>query len=257
MPANKTQATDWHELLLSAARLQSEVQGAVLVGGTAVALLAHHRYSTDADHVVADLTSRYRRVRQHLEQLEGWTTARASKPPVLILGSLDGQAAGVRQLRRMVPLETQVISYAGHPLCVPTYAELMRIKAYLLLARNYSRDYVDFLALSTPLMQDDIKAALAPMDAFYGALAGEVNSGRGLLHDLGRALKKAEPKDSLKGDWSHFDAMDPDRQPWDIARVQREGPSMGDRILTLWTQLDAGRMSADSSHPLKPPSGMF
>lgn len=110
MPANTNAQADWHALLLSAARLQREVRGAVLVGGTAVALQVGHRYSTDADHVVADLTSRYAQVRQHLESLEGWTTARASQAPVVILGSLDGQAAGVRQLRRTVRLETQTIS---------------------------------------------------------------------------------------------------------------------------------------------------
>ncbi|MCY3660179.1 MAG: hypothetical protein OXG36_14325 [Caldilineaceae bacterium] len=71
MPANATEHSDWHDLIASAARLQREV----LVGGTAVALLARHRYSTDADHVVTDLTDRYDQVRRHLESLEGWATA--------------------------------------------------------------------------------------------------------------------------------------------------------------------------------------
>ena len=75
MPANATEHSDWHDLIASAARLQREVPGAVLVGGTAVALLAGHRYSHDADHVVTDLTDRYDQVRRHLESLEGWATA--------------------------------------------------------------------------------------------------------------------------------------------------------------------------------------
>ena len=118
MPANTNEQAEWHDLLLSAARLQREVPGAVLVGGTAVALLARHRYSSDADHVVTDLKARYGQVLRPPESLEGWSTARTSRPPVTILGSLDGQLASMRQLRRPAPLETQVVEYAhpAHPL---------------------------------------------------------------------------------------------------------------------------------------------
>ena len=192
MPANTKAQADWHALLLSAARLQHEVRGSVLVGGAAVALQAGHRYSTDTDHVVTDLMSRYPHVRRHLESVDGWVAARFA-PPVVILGSLDGQAAGVRQLRRTVPLETQTIFYAGQPLCVPTYYELMRIKAFLVLDRNYTRDYVDFLALAAPLEQEDIEAALSTLDNLYGQLAVAWRSGKGLLYDLGTALRKGEP----------------------------------------------------------------
>ncbi len=236
---------------MSAARLQREVRGAVLVGGTAVALQAGHRYSTDADHVVTDLTSRYPQVRRHLESVDGWVTARFT-PPVVILGSLDGQDAGVRQLRRTVPLETHTISYAGQPLCVPTYDELMRIKAFLVLDRNYTRDYVDFLALAAPLKQEDIEAALATLDNLYGHLAVAWSSGKGLLYDLGTALRKAEPKAAHKREWNHFEAMEPDRQPWDLARIRHEGPRMGDRILALWAQLDSDSREADTPEA-KPP----
>lgn len=63
MRANANERADWHALLASAARQQREVLGALLAG---------HRYSTDADQV-----------RRHLESLEGWDTTReASRPPV-------------------------------------------------------------------------------------------------------------------------------------------------------------------------------
>jgi hypothetical protein len=45
----------WEALLSSAARLQKILPEAILVGGTAAALYAHHRVSLDADHVAPDL----------------------------------------------------------------------------------------------------------------------------------------------------------------------------------------------------------
>lgn len=47
------QPDDFVALLESAARLQGLVPDAVMVGGSAAALYAHHRFSTDHDHVVA------------------------------------------------------------------------------------------------------------------------------------------------------------------------------------------------------------
>ena len=249
MPGGMTpEQAAWHALLLSAARLQRAVPGAVLVGGTAVALLANHRYSTDADHVVADLKERYDQVRGHLENLEGWSTARASRPPVLILGSLDGQAAGVRQLRRPVPLETQVIDYTGHSLRIPTRHELLRIKAFLVLERNYDRDYVDFLALAGPLPDGIFEAALSPLEQLYGRL-GNGASDAGLLFDLGTALKQAEPKDPLKGRSHRFDAMSPNDRPWDLERIRQEGRVQGERVLTLWRALSDNDEPRDADTP--------
>ena len=57
----------WDEVLSAAARLQTLVPGAVLVGGTAVAVYASHRQSRDADHVVTDLRSRFDAILADLE----------------------------------------------------------------------------------------------------------------------------------------------------------------------------------------------
>jgi hypothetical protein len=46
---------EWERVLSAAAHLQRILPEAVLVGGTASALYAKHRLSTDADHVLADL----------------------------------------------------------------------------------------------------------------------------------------------------------------------------------------------------------
>jgi hypothetical protein len=53
---------------------------AVLVGGTATAIHVDHRVSTDADHFLTDLTSRFDEVLAQLESVAGWKTARVRRP---------------------------------------------------------------------------------------------------------------------------------------------------------------------------------
>ncbi|MEJ5199210.1 MAG: hypothetical protein WHX53_09825, partial [Anaerolineae bacterium] len=87
---------EWERVLSAAAHLQRIVPDAVLVGGTAAAVYARHRLSTDADHVLADLRQRFDQVLADLEAVAGWKTARVRRP-VQILGNLDGIETGVRQ----------------------------------------------------------------------------------------------------------------------------------------------------------------
>lgn len=101
--------------------------GTVLEGGKAAALHAHHRRSSDGDHVVADLRDRFDDVLASLEAAAGWRTERFQRP-VLILGTLDGILTGIRQLRRTQPLEIE----EREGLRVPTLAEMARIKTWLL-----------------------------------------------------------------------------------------------------------------------------
>lgn len=60
------------------------------------------------------------------------------------LGSLNG----VRQLIRRRPLETEELRVDGFVIRVPTLAETARVKAWLILRRNATRDYLDFAALA-------------------------------------------------------------------------------------------------------------
>ena len=136
---------DWEQVLSAAARLQGLLPDAVLVGGTAAGLHAHHRTSRDADHVLSDLRSHFDEVLEQLESVAGWKTARTNRP-VLILGSLDGIETGVRQLIRTEPLETTTLWVGDQRITVPTPAEILRIQGFLLLRRNATRDYVDFAA---------------------------------------------------------------------------------------------------------------
>jgi Domain of unknown function (DUF1814). len=172
MPKRIAELPDWERVLSSAARLQRILPEAVLVGGTASAIHAAHRFSRDADHVLTDLRQRFDRVLAELESVAGWKTARIQRP-VQILGSLDGIETGVRQLIRTQPLETTAIDHGGERITVPTEGEILRIKGVLILKRNATRDYLDFVALAEHLGDERVARALTSFDQLYPQANGE------------------------------------------------------------------------------------
>jgi len=161
-----TSMPDWEEVLSAAARLQELLPDAVLVGGTASTIHAQHRFSRDADHVLPDLRERFDNILAQLESVAGWKTARVRRP-VQILGSLDGIETGIRQLIREQPLETTVITCRGQRITVPTKEEILRIKGALILKRNATRDYLDFVALAEQLGDAKTARALRDFDRLY------------------------------------------------------------------------------------------
>lgn len=189
MPKSTVPLPDWERVLSSAAQLQRILPDAVLVGGTASAIHAAHRFSRDADHVLTDLRGRFDEVLQQLESVAGWKTARVQRP-VQILGSLDGIETGVRQLIRDEPLQTTVVDFQGERITVPTEAEILRIKGVLILKRNATRDYLDFVALATHLGDADTAKALQPFDRLY-----QQSNGESPLQQLQIQLANAMPYD--------------------------------------------------------------
>jgi hypothetical protein len=133
------------------------------VGDTAAALHCRHRFSLDVDVVTAQLDTRFDEVLANLAAWEGWRTNRVS-PPVLILGEHGGVELGVRQLRRVVPMQTTGVA----ELTVPTAAEMLRIKAVLLTERRATRDYVDVVALARHLGRERALEALCLLNLVYG-----------------------------------------------------------------------------------------
>lgn len=179
-------------LLESAAHLQRLVPGAVLVGGTAAILYADHRESSDHDHVLADLADRFEMVLEAVEEDEGWATNRVT-PGKVILGSLDGIEAGVRQMIRKTPLEVTTVSLpSGAEVTVPTIEETLRIKAFLIVRRNQTRDYLDLAALSEHLGVDRAAEVLARIDDYYADQHGQ---GDGVASQLMRQLSDPQPAD--------------------------------------------------------------
>ncbi len=179
-------------LLESAAHLQRLVPGAVLVGGTAAILYADHRESSDHDHVLADLADRFEMVLEAVEEDEGWATNRVA-PGKVILGNLDGIEAGVRQMIRKVPLEVAtLILPSGAELTVPTIEETLRIKAFLIVRRNQTRDYLDLAALSEHIGVDQAAEVLVRIDNYY---ADQHEEGEGVASQLMRQLSDPQPAD--------------------------------------------------------------
>jgi hypothetical protein len=203
---------DWERLLSAAARLQHILPDAVLVGGTAAALHAGHRFSEDADHILSDLVSDFDKILAELESVAGWKTARIRRP-VLILGSLDGIETGVRQLIRDAPLETTRIPIDGRELTVPTLAEILRIKGVLILKRNATRDYLDFVALADSMDDSAVLEALRRFDELYPQPGGQsalqqlqIQLAKPLPYDL-ETLRLKEYKDLVAKwhDWSNVE----------------------------------------------------
>lgn len=184
------------QVVESAARLQQVVPDAVLVGGSAAALYAGHRESFDHHHLLADLAERYEQILEAVEATDGWVTnVRASRPPMTLLGSLGGIEAGLRQLRRTRPLEVQEIEVteAGR-LRVPTFDEMLRVKAYLVVMRNQVRDYLDVVALADGGGVDAAARVLAGIDAYYDDRSGVGDS---VLTALVQRLSEPNPRDEV------------------------------------------------------------
>jgi hypothetical protein len=169
------------------------VPDAVLVGGSAAALYAGHRDSYDHDHVLADLRERFDVVLEALESEGEWVTNRVV-PGKVILGQLGDIEAGVRQMIRTRPLEIARITLpSGRVLTIPTAAETLRIKGFLIVRRNQTRDYLDVAALADRYGLHEAAGVLARIDDYYVDQHGE---GRGVAAQLARQLADPRPKDA-------------------------------------------------------------
>ncbi|MXX64566.1 MAG: hypothetical protein F4Z36_05760 [Acidimicrobiia bacterium] len=201
-------------VMKSAARLQSVVPDAVLVGGTAAALHAGHRDSIDHDHVLSDLVERYEVILEAVEAAEGWATSvRASKPPFTIMGSLDGIKAGLRQMRRIRPLETIEVAVSPDAVVIaPTEAEALRIKAFLVVQRNVVRDFLDVAALADHIGKEAACGVLSDIDHYYTDRSGDPAS---VLTSLVVALADPSPRDTdVINNLRRYKGLDPRWHRW-------------------------------------------
>jgi hypothetical protein len=202
------------EVLESAARLQELVPDAVLVGGTAAAYYAHHRLSTDHDHVITDLQDRFDLILDALDRDNEFVLNRAI-PGKIILGELGGIEAGVRQLIRKRPLEVHHVTLrSGAKVTVPTLEEIARIKGYLIVKRNQMRDYLDVAALSDRFGPARIGAVLSNIDDYYSDDTHPED--RPVQAQLARQLVDPSPRDlSRIPDLATYKGLVPRWQDWD------------------------------------------
>ena len=214
---------DWEKLLSAERHIQQLVPGSVLVGGTAAALHARHRVSLDADHVVGDLRERFDEVLSDLEAAAGWRTNRVQRP-VLILGQISGMLTGIRQLRRVRPLETVTIE----GLRVPTLAEMARIKLWLLATRNTVRDYLDSVVLMELLGPAAARKAVKEFDVIY-----EQPTGTSPLSEAIERLSSALPTDAAAVNLEQYRGL---HAPWNnwsylMQRGRYWGPVLAEELL--------------------------
>jgi hypothetical protein len=127
----------------------------------------------------------------------------------MILGSLDGIETGVRPLIRERPLETNEVSVGGVRVVVPTEAEMLRIKAVLILKRNATRDYLDFVAMADRLGNAGTFAALCDLDLLYPQPGGE-----SALQQLQVQLARPLPYDLEGMNLSEYRRLDPRWHDW-------------------------------------------
>ena len=209
----------WEELLSAQAVFQSRFPESVLVGGTAAALHAGHRISIDADHVLPDLKKRFTEILAQIEKEAGWKTSRM-EPPVLILGNFHGVRTGIRQLIRKKPLETTTI----RGLRVPTVGETLRITASLIVKRNSTRDFIDFVALFDHIGTEKSLKALTSLDDLYPQESGE-----SVLKQLSIQLAEPKPWDLTQTDLSQYKSL---KEPYtDWTEIKRRMGAAGLRIL--------------------------
>lgn len=216
----------WENVLASLCRFQSIVPNAPVAGGTAAALYAGHRFSFDHDHVLPDLRERFDTVLAELEAVAGWETDRVQRP-VLILGSLDGVQTGVRQLRRSRSLETTIMRVGEHDVTVPTLPEVLRIKAYLCVTRNATRDYLDLAALTSHMGVEAASKALASMDELYPQKNADPWAVR---TQLVMQLAAPSPHDLRSDDLGEYKGIHPPFDQW--SHVADVCGKLSDRLLS-------------------------
>jgi len=167
---------------------------------------------------VLAIQERYEAVLEAVEATDGWATSvRASKPPMTIMGKLGGIEAGLRQLRRKIPLQTVVVELpGGQHIRIPTIAEALRVKAYLIVQRNQVRDYLDVAALADRVGVPQAAGILSDIDSFYLDRSGDDES---VVSTLVPHLARPDPRDrQTLAELARYKGLVPRWQDWSETR---------------------------------------
>jgi heme transporter len=112
---------------------------------------------------------------------------------------------------RRSPVETTHVQLpTGDRLLVPTGAEALRLKGYLIMCRNSSRDYADFADMVDNVEPETAAVVLAGMDRYYCC---QTPRREWMATQLVRRLADPHPSD-FSDDWSDSDA----EADWDDVR---------------------------------------
>ena len=85
------------------------------------------------------------------------------------LDALETKADAARTpMERSSPMETTNVQLpTGDRLQIPTGAETLRLKSYLIMCRNSTRDYAEFAELVDSMETQTAAVVLAGMDRYY------------------------------------------------------------------------------------------
>lgn len=111
------------------------------------------------------------------------------------------------------PLETTHIEHKGQKITVPTEAEMLRIKATLILRRNATRDYLGFVALADRLGEEKTARAMSRFDQFYPQ-----PNGASALQQLQIQLADPRPFDLQETTLSEYKNLNPRWQDWESVK---------------------------------------
>ncbi|MGH9281178.1 MAG: hypothetical protein ACRD12_24215, partial [Acidimicrobiales bacterium] len=95
---------------------------------------------------------------------------------------------------------------------VPTPEEILRIKAWLVVSRNRTRDYLDAAALSDRIGIAAAAQTVAGLDDYYSEVNGRPES---VATQVARQFADPRPKDpSVTKDLSSYKQLDPRWHDW-------------------------------------------
>jgi RND superfamily putative drug exporter len=106
---------------------------------------------------------------------------------------------------------THVQLPTGDRLLIPTGAETLRLKGYLIMCRNSSRDYAEFADMVDTLEPETAAEVLAGMDEYY---CSQPPRRQWIATQLVRRLADPHPSDFSDDQWSEPDA----KAEWDEVR---------------------------------------
>jgi heme transporter len=116
------------------------------------------------------------------------------------------------QYQRRSPVETTHVQLpTGDRLQIPTGAETLRLKGYLILSRNSSRDYAEFAELVDTMDAENAAVVLAGMDRYY---SGQSPRRQWIASQLVRRLADPHPSDVDNDSWPESDT----KADWDSVR---------------------------------------
>lgn len=180
-------------VLESASRLLGLGPDAVLVGESAAGLYAGHRDSYEHEHVVPDLSDRFEVALDALESEGEWVTNR-------VRGRKDHSRPARRHRSGYPAADPRAAAGDDHDhtcirraLRVPTAEETLRVKGFLIVRRNQTRDHLDVGALAERYGIGAAAGVLARIDDYYTDQHG---GGRGVAAQVARQLADPRPADA-------------------------------------------------------------